>query len=106
MAAGETTVEVKGRGCGGRNQELVLSGIPYLKKGMVLASVGTDGVDGFCPADIAGAIADYHSKSKLAPQKYLKNNDSYNYFKKLGDSIKTGPTGTNVGDLVILAINY
>ena len=118
FAVGETTVEVKGSGCGGRNQELVLAGIPYLKKGMVLASVGTDGVDGFCPpaalraamragpSKTAGAIADSSSKAKLNPQKYLKNNDSYSYFKKIKDSIKTGPTGTNVGDLVALVINY
>ena len=107
LAGGETTVTVTGTGIGGRNQELVLSASLRIKglEGVVVASSGTDGLDG--PTDAAGAIVD-GSTVKLAQEKgmnpvnYLGNNDSYNFFKTLGDLIMTGPTGTNVNDIIIL----
>ena len=107
IAGGETTVTVRGRGIGGRNQELALSAAISLRglKDGCLASVGTDGIDG--PTDAAGAIVDgetYHealSKS-VNPVQYLRENDSNTFFKKVGGLILTGPTGTNVGDILLL----
>lgn len=107
LAGGETTVTVKGKGKGGRNGELVLSACRGLKslEGVALASIGTDGIDGI--SDSAGAIIDgvtYQRarENKLNPLEYLENNDSHHFFKKLGDLIYTGPTGTNVNDIMIL----
>ena len=73
--------------------------------GFAVATLGTDGVDGHSPA--AGAIVDGHSLARairlgLNVRKFAANNDSYNLFRRLGDSIITGPTGTNVGDVTIL----
>jgi len=108
IAGGETTVTVTGNGKGGRNQELVLSALQELHDiPIVIASCGTDGIDGFTNA--AGAIADGYSLSRaskkgLDPCIYLKNNDSYTFFHKLSDLLITGPTGTNVMDLHVLVI--
>jgi glycerate 2-kinase len=107
-AGGETTVTIQGHGKGGRNQEAVLGSALNIQgsKGLVVASLATDGVDG--PTDAAGAIADGSTvtrgrKAGMDAGDYLRRNDSYNYFRKLGDLIRTGPTGTNVNDLMILA---
>jgi len=104
---GETTVTVKGDGRGGRNQELCLSAALDISglKGIALLSVGTDGIDGV--TDAAGAIVDGESIVRgsnlgLDPLEYLNSNDSYNFFKALDDLIVTGPTGTNVNDIVVL----
>jgi hydroxypyruvate reductase len=106
LAGGETTLEVKGSGMGGRNQEFALVAAHELEgeDGRVVLSAGTDGTDG--PTDAAGAFADGTTLARsrgrgLDPRAYLENNDSYNLFDKLGDLLKTGPTGTNVMDLVI-----
>jgi len=107
VIGGENTVTVKAKGKGGRNQELVLSaslGIDEMTN-VLIASAGTDGVDGNTNA--AGAIADGTTvrrglKRGLSPEKYLAKNDSYSYFRKLGDLIRTGPTGTNVNDITIV----
>jgi hydroxypyruvate reductase len=71
------------------------------------ASVGTDGVDG--PTDAAGAIVDATTlaragKAGLSVTAFLDNNDTYAFFGALGDLVRTGPTGTNVGDLQILLL--
>jgi glycerate-2-kinase len=107
VAGGETTVTVRGRGVGGRNQELALSALLNLKDNeeCAIASFSTDGVDG--PTDAAGAIVDNFSIKRakqlgLDPERYLKDNDSYNFFLKLGDLIFTNATGTNVNDISIL----
>ena len=107
VAGGETTVTVRGQGAGGRNQELALSALLNLKgsEDCVIASFSTDGVDG--PTDAAGAIVDCSSLKRarqlgLDPEKYLKNNDSYNFFLKLGDLIFTNATGTNVNDISVI----
>lgn len=104
VAGGETIVTVRGKGKGGRSQELALAAAMHLKRG-VLLSAGTDGIDG--NSDAAGAIvdsttADKARKKGLDARGYLKDNDSNTFFRKLGNSlIKTGPTGTNVCDLII-----
>ena len=96
---GESTVIVTGKGKGGRNQELVLHcaiDLYQKKKNAVVASVGTDGIDGV--TDGAGAIWQSDQKmDKIKP--YLDKNDSYNFFKKYGGLILTGPTGTNLMDI-------
>jgi glycerate-2-kinase len=71
----------------------------------LIASVGTDGIDG--PTEAAGAIADGQTFSKaksmkLDPLLYLNNNDSFSFFEEIGDLIITGPTRTNVNDLSII----
>lgn len=107
LATGETTVTCRGCGYGGRNQELVLAGLRYLKANQTLVSIGTDGIDGMCPEKICGAVGDAvilekAQKQKLNIENFLKDNDSYGFFKKTNGFIKTGATGTNVGDLIML----
>jgi hydroxypyruvate reductase len=105
LAAGETTVKVKGRGRGGRNQEFALALTPRLARlarPVIVASAGTDGIDG--PTDVAGGIVDNVTLERaegagLDWQALLADNDAYHFFKPLGDSIEWGPTGTNVGDI-------
>ena len=105
VVGGETTVRVKGAGRGGRNQEaalaaaLAIDGLPNL----VISTFATDGVDG--PTDAAGAIVTCDTVARaralgLDPQKHLDDNDAYSFFAALGDLILTGPTGTNVNDLM------
>ncbi len=108
IAGGETTVTVKGTGKGGRNQELALGAVSELAgfERVLLVSLATDGEDG--PTDAAGAVATGTSLRRgeqlgMNPDEYLKENDAYAYFDAIGDLIRTGPTGTNVNDLVILA---
>ncbi len=107
VSGGETTVTVVGPGKGGRNQELVLASAHYLEgvDACVLVSVGTDGVDG--STDAAGAIVDSFSESRskdlgLMASRFLKENDSYSFFSRLNDLIKTGLTGTNVNDISVI----
>lgn len=106
ISGGETTVKIKGNGKGGRNQEMILASIKELaEKNIIFSSFATDGIDGIC--DAAGAIADFYTLNKaeekdLNFKAFLKNNNSYEFFKKLGDLLITGPTGTNVMDLQIL----
>ncbi|MCC5940037.1 MAG: DUF4147 domain-containing protein [Balneolaceae bacterium] len=108
---GECTVKVSGSGSGGRNQELALRMAKQLKNyssEIVFISVGTDGIDG--PTDAAGAVVDQKTYQEailkgVDPDEYLKNNDSYNFFKKVGGHIKTGPTGNNLMDLQIVLIS-
>jgi len=109
LSAGETTVEVTGSGHGGRNQEFALAAAQLLDgwfENTVLASIGTDGVDG--PTDAAGAMVDTttlkraRERGLAAPEHYLDRNDSYTFFDHLGDLVRLGSTQTNVGDLQVL----
>jgi hydroxypyruvate reductase len=110
LSGGETTVTLQGRGLGGRNQEFCLAGafeIERVEK-VVMLSGGTDGTDG--PTDAAGAISDHTTLQRaramgLDPKTYLRNNDSYHFFEKLGDLLITGPTRTNVMDVRILLVD-
>jgi hydroxypyruvate reductase len=109
ISGGETTVKVTGKGLGGRNQEFALDSA-FETAGLdntVVLSGGTDGTDG--PTDAAGAFADSTTLKRAAdmgmdPLRYLSDNNSYNFFKKLGDLFITGPTNTNVMDLRIILI--
>lgn len=109
LASGETTVEVKGTGIGGRNQELALSASTKLKNCIecIVASIGSDGIDGISPA--AGGIGDWLVQIEAETmgidiEKHLEENDSYTALSKLRRSIYTGYTGVNVGDLMIIAV--
>lgn len=104
---GETTVTVRGSGKGGRNQELALAaslaleGLPQV----LLVALGTDGADG--PTDAAGAVATGETVARaralgLDPVAHLEDNNAYPFFHALDDLILTGPTGTNVNDLLFL----
>ncbi len=108
IAGGETTVTVRGKGKGGRNQELALAAAVKISGsyGVVVGSFATDGIEGRTNA--AGAVADGSTitrslRLRMDPEEFLRNNDSYRYFSKLKDLVITGPTGTNVNDIAILA---
>lgn len=112
ISGGETTVRTAGTGKGGRNQEFALAlarGLERLGPRVVAASVGTDGVDG--PTDAAGAIVDSTTVQRAGAAgvadigRYLREHNSYIVFNQLGDLIRTGPTGTNVGDLQVILIS-
>ena len=107
VAGGETTVTLRGNGLGGRNTELALAAVTPLADfpNVALITLATDGEDG--PTDAAGAIVSGESwrRAKILEMNaaaHLQNNDSYSFFAALDDLIKTGPTGTNVNDLVFL----
>ena len=106
LSGGEYTVEVKGEGKGGRNTEFVLALLHELKnvrREFFAFSLGSDGIDGL--TDAAGAWIDestFTRNSFITDKEidyYLKNNDSYSFFNRIGQLIKTGPTGTNVMDI-------
>jgi len=108
---GESTVTMKGKGKGGRNQQFALAALHYVIKeklikdfAFALLAAGTDGTDG--PTDAAGAVITDQLLRKIedlriSPETYLANNDSYHFFEKTGALIKTGPTQTNVMDLIV-----
>lgn len=109
IAGGETVVRVKGKGLGGRNQEIALGAAEQLSKlnNVAVFSVGSDGTDG--PTDAAGGYVDNNTKEILKKQnidihEILDNNDAYNGLKACNGLIITGPTGTNVNDLSVLLI--
>jgi len=106
LMGGETTVTVRGSGCGGRNQELslafalTLEGVPRV----ALMALATDGVDG--PTDAAGAIVTGDTITKIRamgfdPHTALSNNASNPILNSVGATLHTGPTGTNLNDLVV-----
>ena len=106
LAGGETTVTMKGNGRGGRNQELALAAVDVLVglSDVMLISIATDGEDG--PTDAAGAVVTGESAQRaeslgMSAADYLSRNDAYLFFDELGNLIRTGPSGTNVNDLVI-----
>ncbi|MEM1809127.1 MAG: MOFRL family protein [Thermosphaera sp.] len=109
LAGGETVVTVKGKGVGGRNQELCLSlaislrGVP----GAAAACFATDGVDGVSPATgavVDGGTVDEALMEGLDPWESLDNNDSYGFFARINRAIVTGYTGTNVNDVFLALI--
>ncbi len=110
LYGGETTVQVLGDGLGGRCQELALSFAIEIRgcENVCLLAAGTDGRDG--PTEAAGAIVDGRTAKTsqnqgLDPNAFLRNNDSYNFFRKRRACVFTGPSGTNVMDLMILLVN-
>jgi len=110
ISGGETTVTIRGKGLGGRNQEFCLAAALELKglpQRVVVLSGGTDGDDG--PTNAAGAIVDPLTVSRgkesgMAASDFLENNDAYHFFEKTGDLLITGPTGTNVMDVRLILV--
>lgn len=114
LIGGETTVTIKGKGKGGRNQQFALAALHELMKLSqdqfripLILSAGTDGSDG--PTEATGALVDEETIRKtktldLDVARYLENNDAYNFFAQVGGHIITGATQTNVMDIVIVLI--
>ncbi len=107
VLGGETTVTLRGNGLGGRNQELALAAAIALDgwDDTLVVALGTDGSDG--PTDAAGAFADGATVGRalalgMDAVSYLNRNDAYNFFRELDDLIMTGPTQTNVNDLILI----
>jgi glycerate 2-kinase len=107
VAGGETTVTVAGSGRGGRNQEVALGAARPLTglSDVLVVSFATDGSDG--PTDAAGAVADGTTLARarakgLDPVHHLARNDAYPFLDALGDLIRTGPTNTNVNDVMLV----
>ncbi|OPY90726.1 MAG: putative hydroxypyruvate reductase [Syntrophus sp. PtaU1.Bin208] len=109
LFGGETTVTVRGKGKGGRNQELCLAALREIRdsRGLLLLSAGTDGIDG--NSEAAGALVDAAlwkraRELNLSVEDFLERNDSSPFLEQAGGRIVTGPTGTNVMDMAILLI--
>ncbi len=109
LSGGECTVIVRGDGLGGRNTEFALRAAADIEglPGVLLGSAGTDGTDG--PTDAAGSYADGNTVTRarrdgLEASDFMARNDSYHFFEKLGDLLKTGPTRTNVMDVRIILV--
>lgn len=105
--SGELTLEVKNNGLGGRNQHLIALCLKSFIKlnNISLFACGSDGTDG--PTDADGAYCDQIialNSLNYDTDKYINNYDSYNLLKKLNALIFTGPTGTNVNDLIVLLV--
>ena len=110
LSGGETTVTLTGTGVGGRNQEFALAAAMDISdsRNIVILSAGTDGTDG--PTNAAGAFSDSSTLKRayaigIDPNIFLTNNDAYNFFNKLDDLFITGPTNTNVMDLIIVLVS-
>ncbi len=104
LAGGESTIKVSGKGRGGRNQALVLSALGQIKGETVLASFGSDGWDFY---ELAGALADRDTFTKmdemhLDAKTFLQDDNSYDFWDKIGDGIRTGHLDSNVSDLYIV----
>lgn len=109
IAGGETVVELKGKGLGGRNQEFALSAAEKIAgfENICIFSVGSDGTDG--PTDAAGGIVDGTTKASLEEKgikihQVLSENDSYHALSQVDGLVITGPTGTNVNDFALALI--
>ncbi len=109
IVGGETTVTVTGSGRGGRNQECTMACARQIQglKGIAMASIGSDGIDG--PTDAAGAIVDGRTISRseelaLKFDELLAQNDSYRFFLPLKDLVMTGRTSTNVNDVSVVVL--
>ncbi|MDR1376573.1 MAG: DUF4147 domain-containing protein [Synergistaceae bacterium] len=109
IAGGETVVKLKGKGKGGRCQEMALAAALGMQglEGAAFAAVGSDGTDG--PTDAAGAVVDGFTAQRirsrgLDPHALLDDNDAYHALKASEDLLITGPTGTIVNDLIMALI--
>ena len=109
ILGGETTVTVRGTGTGGRNQELALAAALALEgwPHITVVALGTDGNDG--PTDAAGGLVDGSTVARaraagLNPLAHLQNNDAYPLLRATNDLLVTGPTNTNVNDLIFVFV--
>lgn len=100
VCGGETTVRVRGPGHGGRCQELAIGAMSTLSSGLICA-FGTDGVDGHSDA-AGGLVDDWAAQNAPPPHDWLARSDSNAYLRALGLTVQTGPTGTNVADVMVV----
>lgn len=107
ILGGETVVQLKGKGLGGRNQELAFAAAQGISgmENVVIFSLGSDGTDG--PTDAAGGIVDGKTYQEIENKGFsfhdtLENNDTYPVLKEVDGLIMTGPTGTNVNDVSVI----
>jgi glycerate 2-kinase len=110
LFGGEPTVKMTGGGAGGRNQHLALLCARLLRNqdGITMLSAGTDGNDG--PTSAAGAVVDSDTindalSKNIDPDIYIREFDSYNFFIRAGGHIITGPTMTNVMDMIVVIVD-
>ncbi len=104
LYGGETTVTVKEKGIGGRNQEAALGALPHIPNDSIFVAIATDGRDN---SEVAGAFADSELRLQakylnLDSQEFLSHNNSYHFFETLHAHIKTGITGANVSDFYFI----
>lgn len=109
LFGGESTVKMTGKGLGGRNQHLALLVSEMIRglDGITFLSCGTDGSDG--PTTAAGAIVDSFTiknaeMKNIFPKEYIREFDSFHFFESAGGHIITGPTMTNVMDIMVVII--
>ncbi len=109
VVGGETVVHLRGKGQGGRNQELALAAAPFIAglPNVCVISVGSDGTDG--PTNAAGGYVDGETvaslaKSKLSVVDVLEKNDAYHALQASDGLVVTGPTGTNVNDVTVVLV--
>ncbi|MBN1563101.1 MAG: glycerate kinase [Anaerolineae bacterium] len=109
LLGGETTVTIRGEGKGGRNQELALAAAVAIQDmdEVIVASLATDGTDG--PTNAAGGVVDGTTVRRggalgLSAVAALANNDAYPFLQQVGDLMITGPTNTNVNDLIAVFV--
>ncbi|MFX0022691.1 MAG: glycerate kinase [Candidatus Hermodarchaeota archaeon] len=113
IGTGELTVTIRGKGTGGRNQEMLLSFLNHVKRekfdyNFIIIGVNLDGIEGNSKA--MGALIDNYLLDQMIlmninPEKYLQHNDSNTFFKKMKSELISGPTGSNVNDLILILIS-
>ena len=114
IGTGELTVTIKGKGIGGRNQEMLLSFLGFIKDREIpyeflIMGANLDGIEG--NSEAMGALIDNFvlnqiNKKDINVSNYLKNNDSNRFFKLVETEVVTGPTGCNVNDLLIILLQF
>jgi len=112
VGTGELTVTIKGKGIGGRNQEMLLSFLDFIKEREIpheflIMGTNLDGIEG--NSEAMGALIDNNvlklvNENEIDIRNYLENNDSNSFFKLVETEIVTGPTGCNVNDLLIILL--
>ncbi|NVM38617.1 MAG: glycerate kinase [Candidatus Lokiarchaeota archaeon] len=112
IGTGELTVTIRGNGVGGRNQEMLLGFLNYVKDkkinyNFLIIGANLDGIEG--NSEAMGALVDNYVLEQIIStnidlEKFLENNNSNGFFKQLGVELITGPTGCNVNDLVLILL--
>jgi glycerate-2-kinase len=110
IGTGELTVTIKGKGIGGRNQEMLLGFLECVKKKTIekdflILGANLDGIEG--NSNALGALIDNSILKKVQElnihtEKYLRNNDSNSFFRLVNADIISGPTGCNVNDIIFI----
>jgi glycerate-2-kinase len=113
IGTGELTVKIRGKGIGGRNQEMLLSFLNTIKDvefkyNLLIIGANLDGIEG--NSEAMGALIDNYVIKQMISKRidlrvFLNNNNSNNFFKKVGTELITGPTGCNVNDLILILIS-